>query len=142
MLISGGLGRFRRHAECTLWRGLRRKTMHVNVQSLSGNRNDRRLVNDISRTVERDLHRYDGRIRKVDVLILDEDESPDDKWCVVEARVAGWEPIAVRAHAGSFERAVHAGAAKIDEVIGETIDARRVSADAETIDWAPGASKE
>jgi hypothetical protein len=116
--------------------------MHVNVQSLSGNRNDRRLVTDISRSVERDLHRYDGRIRKVDVLILDDHESPDDKWCVVEARLAGWEPIAVRAHAGSFERAVHAGAAKIDEVIGEMLDARRVAADAETVDWPPNPSKE
>jgi hypothetical protein len=116
--------------------------MRVNVHSLSGNRNDSRLVNDISKSVERDLHRYDGRIRKVDVLILDEDDSPDEKWCVVEARIAGWEPIAVRAHARSIERAVHAGAEKLDEVIGATLDTRRSSSDMETVDWAPDASKE
>ena len=116
--------------------------MQVHVRSLSGNRNDRRLVNDLAGTVERDLHRYDGRIRKVDVLILDEDESPDDKWCVVEARIGGWEPIAVRAHAGSFERAVHAGAEKLEEVIGETLDTRRLSGEMETVDWTPDASRE
>jgi hypothetical protein len=116
--------------------------MHVNVQSLSGSRNDRRLVNDLSKTVERDLHRYDGRIRKVDVLILDEDQSPDEKWCVVEARLAGWEPIAVRAHAGSFERAVHAGAEKIEEVIAETLGTRRGSGDMETVDWIPDGSQD
>jgi hypothetical protein len=103
--------------------------MHVNVQSLSGNRNDRRLVNDISQTVERDLHRYDARIRNVEVLILDEDEAPGDRWCVVEARIAGWEPIAVRAHAGSVERAIHAGAEKLKEVIGETLETRRTYGD-------------
>lgn len=116
--------------------------MRVDVQSCSGIRNDRRLMNDLAKTVERDLHRYESRIRKVEVLILDDDESPDEKWCVVEARIAGWEPIAVRAHAGSFERAVHAGAEKLDEVIGETLDTRRRSGDRETVDWTPDSSKE
>jgi hypothetical protein len=116
--------------------------MRVDVQSCSGSRNDRRLMNEITKTVERDLHRYDSRIRKVEVLILDDDESPDEKWCVVEARIGGWEPIAVRAHAGSIERAVHAGAEKLDEVIGETLDSRRVSGDRETVDWTPDALKE
>jgi hypothetical protein len=114
--------------------------MHVNVQSLCG-RKDKRLANTLSKTVERDLHRYDGRIRNVDVLIIDEDDSPDEKWCIVEARLAGWEPIAVRAHAGSFEGAVHAGAERIEEVIGESLDARRAGNDLETVDWTPDEMK-
>jgi hypothetical protein len=115
--------------------------MQVQVQSCGAIHRDRRLVNDISRTVERDLHRYDGRIRNVDVLMIEDDDSPDEKWCIVEARLPGREPIAVRAHARSFERAAHAGAAKLEQVIGEAT-ARRASYDLETVDWTPDEMKE
>jgi hypothetical protein len=99
--------------------------MRVNVLTGSTSHADGRLMNDLARTVERDLHRLDGRIRNVDVLILEDDDSPDEKWCVVEARIPGRESVAVRAHAGSYQRAVHAGARKLDKVIGESLNARQ-----------------
>lgn len=93
--------------------------MRIRVQSYNGVRRDERLVQDIERSVEGNLGRFGRRISSVDVLIVDQSEQPNDKQCFVEAKLTGWDPIAVRAHARTFERAVAAGAKKIGSAIEE-----------------------
>jgi hypothetical protein len=94
-------------------------TMRIRVQSYNGTRGDERFVKDIERSVEGNLSRFGQRISNVDVLIVDDSEHPNDKQCFVEAKLTGWDPIAVRAHARTFERAVEAGAEKIGSAIEE-----------------------
>lgn len=116
--------------------------MRVNVLSMAGTSGGERFKQELASRVEVDLMRLDGRISNVDVLILDGDADTErQKACVMEARLPGREPVAVQARAGTFERAVDAGAHKIEEVIGATLDQleRLTTANRETIDWTPEA---
>jgi hypothetical protein len=78
-----------------------------------------------------DLSHYGGRISNLDVLIL-EDEKTEAKACFMEARIKGHDPIAVRARAHTFERAIDAGAKRLESLLAEF---EKFSA--ETVDWVP-----
>ena len=115
--------------------------MRVNVLSMSGTGGGERFRQELAGRVEVDLMRLNGRITNVDVLILDDEDAEHQKACVMEARMPGRESVTVQAHAGTFEKAIDAGAHKIEEVIGASLDQleRLTSADCETIDWTPEA---
>lgn len=114
--------------------------MRIEVKSCAGARDDKRFLQEIAGMVEGRLSRFGGRLKNVDVLIIDDRVADHDKACIIEARMKGLNPIAVHAHADTFEHAVTAGARKMEEVLDDVPaeQAQRwASSDEETIDWTP-----
>jgi len=69
---------------------------------------DEDIVRRLEGEVESALERFGDRITRVEVHLGDENAAKtgiDDKRCVLEARVAGQQPIAVTHHAGSVKEA-------------------------------------
>ena len=81
----------------------------------------------VSAVVGEALTHYRNQITRVEVHLADEiggKSRPDDKRCMMEARIDHRKPIAVTHHANTVDSAVH-GAAKslakaIDHAIGRT----------------------
>jgi hypothetical protein len=56
-----------------------------------------------------ELSRYNDKITRLEIHLSDEDGSKDgqnDKRCMLEARLEGMQPIAVRDHSNTYEEAV------------------------------------
>lgn len=73
-----------------------------------------------------ELSRFSEHITRIEVHISDENgskEGPDDKRCMLEARLEGRQPIAVTAHGDTYELALNASIDKItaslDTVMGK-----------------------
>jgi hypothetical protein len=91
------------------------------------------LSKHVSAVVDEALLHHHDRISRVEVHLGDENGSktgPDDKRCMMEARLDGRPPIAVTHHADTVDAAVH-GAARslakaIEHVLGRSVSAREV----------------
>jgi hypothetical protein len=79
---------------------------------------------EIAGIVEASLGRFGDQLTSVEVFISDENgrakQGGDDKRCLIEARLAGMQPIAVQTHAATFEEAV----ADCSEKLERTLDRR------------------
>jgi ribosomal subunit interface protein len=67
------------------------------------------LVASSTSLISEELRRYNQQITRVEVHFSDEDGNKDgqnDKRCMVEARLAGMQPIAVTNHANTHEQAL------------------------------------
>jgi hypothetical protein len=74
--------------------------------------------------VEGALSRFSKRITRVEVHISDENghkDGHDDTRCVMEARLEGRPPIAVRCQEDSVEKAVSGAATKLKHLIESTL---------------------
>ena len=90
--------------------------MRINVMSFKGSAGEQ-FLREMEKRVECDLSSCGNRISRVEVLLMDDEERADDKSCIIEARLTDAAPIAVQAHASSFEHAIDKGAEKIEEVM-------------------------
>jgi len=67
------------------------------------------LIASSTSLISEELSRFSQQITRVEVHLSDEDSNKDglnDKRCMVEARLAGMNPIAVTNHANTHELAV------------------------------------
>lgn len=74
--------------------------------------------------VESVLNRFSDRITRVEAHLSDENgnkSGPDDKRCMIEARLEGHQPLAVTHHAATLEKAVHGAADKMSRLIESTL---------------------
>ena len=74
--------------------------------------------------MESALDRFSDRITRVEVHLSDENgkkSGPDDKRCMIEARLEGQQPIAVTHHAATLDQAVDGAADKISRLIEHTL---------------------
>lgn len=78
---------------------------------------DERLVEVVEQTVSSALTRFAERITRVEVYLSDENSDKkigeDDKRCVLEARVAGLQPISVREFGATVEQALDGATEKL-----------------------------
>lgn len=83
------------------------------------------MAADVSRTVERSLNRFSDRITRVEIHLSDENSDKkvgnDDMCCVLEARLAGHQPVAVTNHADTMNQAVDGAADKLTSLIESTL---------------------
>lgn len=83
------------------------------------------LPRQVEAVVEAALGRFGDRITRVEVYLTDESSSqksrPDDKRCVMEARLAGLQPIAVSHQGASLEQAYDGAADKLEKTIDRTL---------------------
>jgi len=89
------------------------------------------LVVNLSSSIENELSRLSDHITRLEVHISDENgdkPGPNDKRCMMEARLEGREPIAVTDHAATLEQAVDGATHKlismIDSILGRQRDHR------------------
>jgi len=82
------------------------------------------LTTQISGVVENALSRLSDHITRVEVHVTDESShksSPNDKRCVMEARLERHQPIAVTHHATTVDQAVDGAADKLARLIEHTV---------------------
>jgi ribosomal subunit interface protein len=83
------------------------------------------LTRHVEEVVEGALGRFSDRITRVEVHLTDENsrsKSGDgDKRCVMEARLAGLQPITVTADGGSLDEALDSAADKLEKTLKRTL---------------------
>ncbi len=93
------------------------------------------LARHAEEVVQRALDRFSREVTRVEVHLSDvnaEKVGENDKRCLMEARVAGIQPIAVTEHANSLHQAIDGAAQKLkrllDSTLGKLGDQKRSSA--------------
>ena len=83
------------------------------------------FAREIEAIVASTLERFGDRITRVEVHLSDESSSAksvgDDKRCVLEARLAGLQPIAVTHQGATLEQALDGAAEKLEKTIDHTL---------------------
>src|SRR5688572_18361902 len=84
------------------------------------------LTTFVESIVEGTLGRFGDRMTRVEVHLTDESSaaksSDDDKRCVMEARLAGMQPIAVRHQGATLEQALEGAAEKLEKTIDRKLE--------------------
>lgn len=99
--------------------------IHVNTDSNVTGREE--LADHISTTIEARLARFRDYLTRVEVHLADESAGRTtgaDKRCMIEARPAGREPIAVTTHASTVDDALTAAINKLTTVLARETDRR------------------
>jgi hypothetical protein len=81
------------------------------------------IADDVETSVRQRLSRFSDRLTRVEVHLTDQDgerSSPDDKRCMIEARIAGQDPISVTDHGGSIDQATSGALGKMTTALGRT----------------------
>lgn len=84
-----------------------------------------RLEKFFASELEKDLGRFDDKVTRIEVYLGDENSDKggvNDKRCLIEARPAKLQPIAVTAHADTIEKAFFLAAEKIKKVLTTTFE--------------------
>jgi ribosome-associated translation inhibitor RaiA len=87
-----------------------------------------RLETYFTGEIEKALARFEDKITRLEVHLGDENSDKsgtDDKRCMIEARAAHLQPIAVTAHADSVEKAFHSALEKIKKSITTTFEKQK-----------------
>ncbi|MCA1966837.1 MAG: HPF/RaiA family ribosome-associated protein [Flavobacterium sp.] len=95
--------------------------IHTDKNIEGGSRFSEFFTNEI----KNELARFDEIVTRIEVHVSDENgnkTSPNDKKCVIEARVEKKQPIAVTATADSAEKAFFEALEKIQRVLDTTLD--------------------
>ncbi len=85
-----------------------------------------RLETFFTGELEKDLARFEDKITRIEVHLGDENSGEkgglNDKRCLIEARPAKLQPIAVTAYADTIEKAFFAAAEKIKKTLTTTFE--------------------
>lgn len=110
--------------------------MHVQFntdESVSGREALARYAEEV---VRRALERFGKDVTRVEIHLSDingDKAGENDKRCLMEARVAGRQPIAVTEQAGTLHQAIDGAAQKIkrslDSALGKRVDQKRDAAE-------------
>jgi ribosome-associated translation inhibitor RaiA len=71
------------------------------------------------------LRRFADRITRVEVFLSDQNgakSGPDDQRCVIEARLAGVQPVSVKDHHSSPQQAVRGALSKMQHLLDSMLD--------------------
>lgn len=98
--------------------------MHIQINTDRNIEGHEALADRVRVTVESALSRFSARITRVEVHLSDENgdkSGQTDKRCMMEARLAGRQPIAVTADAATVDEAVDGAAGKLTRLIDMTL---------------------
>lgn len=87
-----------------------------------------RLETYFSGELEKGLARFEEKITRLEVHLGDENSEKfgvDDKRCLIEARPAKLQPVAVTAHADTIEKAFHLALDKIKKALSTTFEKQK-----------------
>lgn len=89
-------------------------TIQYNISNTG--EDDMLLEETLNALVNNALSRFEEKITRLEVHLSDENshkEGQNDKRCLLEARIAGLQPIAVTSNANSFEEATKIASGKL-----------------------------
>jgi len=98
--------------------------MQVQVNTDDNVEGREELVRRVEAEVGHTLSHFGDQITRVEVHLSDEDSDKsgrNDKRCLMEARLAGRQPIAVSNHAGSLDEAFSGAAEKLKRALQSTL---------------------
>jgi hypothetical protein len=102
--------------------------MQVQVHTDNHIRGSAELTEWVEGVAEGALGRFGDRVTRVVVQLTDVNggtkSGGDDKRCVMEARLAGLQPITVKHHAGMLEQAVNGAADKLEKAVEHVVERR------------------
>lgn len=102
--------------------------MQIQVNTDHNIEGSEELTRQVEMVVEGALERFGNRITRVEVHLTDENSSQKsgdyDKRCVMEARLAGLQPITVSAQGASLDQALDGAADNLKSTLKRTLDRR------------------
>ena len=105
--------------------------MQIQINTDHNIKGNESLIVKLSSSIENALSRFSDHITRLEVHISDENgdkPGPNDKRCMMEARLKGRKPIAVTDQAATLEQAVDGATNKlismIDSILGRQRDHR------------------
>lgn len=100
--------------------------MQIQVNKTTQIRGNSALNEHVESVVEGALARFAERITRVEVHLSDENSSAkhgtNDMRCVMEARLAGMQPITVSHHSGTLEQAYEGAADKLEKTLSRALE--------------------
>lgn len=90
--------------------------MQINIQSDTSVEKSDALNRHVQTVVETAMKRFGGQVTRVEVHLSDQNahkSSDGESRCMLEARLAGLEPIAVTEHAATLHQAIGGAAEKL-----------------------------
>ncbi len=97
--------------------------MQIQVHTDSNIEGREQLVNEVQKAVESSLGRFAEQLTRVEVHLSDENSvksGDDDKRCLIEARPAGHQPIAVSHNGANVDQAVNGAVKKLRAALDST----------------------
>jgi ribosomal subunit interface protein len=102
--------------------------MHIQVNTDNHIEGSAELTRQVEAVIEGTLGRFGDRITRVEVHLSDESNSAksrdSDKRCVLEARLAGLQPIAVSHEGATLAQALDGAADKLQRTLDRTLQRR------------------
>ena len=99
--------------------------MIIQVNTDSNFEGNRELAEQIKTVVKNSLERFGGQITRVEVHLSDENSDKkfgtEDKRCLLEARLAGLQPLTVSHRAATPEQAVDGAVEKLKRSLDSTL---------------------
>lgn len=99
--------------------------MQVQVHTDNHIQGGEQLTRQVEATVEGALSRFGDRITRVEVHLGDESSGSkareNDKRCVMEARLAGLQPITVSHQGTTIDQALNGAADKLEQTLDRTL---------------------
>jgi ribosome-associated translation inhibitor RaiA len=98
--------------------------MQVQVHADSSVPRNTILTHTVEAAVQNAVIRWTPRITRVEVHLSDitrHKGGADDKRCLIEARLAGLQPIAVKHQAGTLQEAIEGAADKLRKTVESTL---------------------
>jgi ribosomal subunit interface protein len=97
--------------------------MHIQLNTDKNIQGDERLLEFTEESIKGALARFEDRVTRVEVHFADENGSDkhagDDKRCILEARLAGQQPVAVTHHAASVREALTGAINKLEKLLNK-----------------------
>lgn len=98
--------------------------MHMQVRTDRNIEGHDELTTHVTAAIAAALDRFSARVTRIEVHLSDQNggkTGPDDKRCVMEARVEGRQPTAVTHEATSLDQAVAGATAKLARLLDSTL---------------------
>ena len=98
--------------------------MQVQVNTDKNIEGGERLTQYVKTAVDAKLHRFGAQITRVEAHLSDESSHKthgDDKKCVLEARSAGRNPVAVTHLAATLDQAINGAVDKLERLLDSTV---------------------
>ena len=99
--------------------------MQIEVSAQNDIPGGERLIAHVKAEVEHALSHVSDRVTRVEVHLSDanhEKGGPENKHCMMEARLEGLQPTAVTDQAETMELAIHGAANKLKTVLASTLE--------------------
>ena len=97
----------------------------IQINTDSNIEGDAALVQQIKAVVMNSLERFSEQVTRVEIHLSDENSEDkfgtDDKRCLLEARLAGLQPISVSDQAATLEQAVDGAVKKLKRSLDSTL---------------------